>query len=87
MPELRRMLADAPDLVSCAQRCCDHLVAHGYELPSLVYLAGKGYAAEITFAFTPWLASGSAATPAFTAVRAAIEDAEEAARRAADDDD
>lgn len=59
----------------------------GYELPSLVYLAGKGYAAEITFAFTPWLASGSAATPAFTAVRAAIEDAEEAARRAADDDD
>ena len=35
------MLADAPDLVSCAQRCCDHLVAHGYELPSL-YMRRSG---------------------------------------------
>ncbi len=41
MPELRRMLADAPDLVSCAQQCCDHLVARGYELPSL-YMRRSG---------------------------------------------
>lgn len=41
VPELRRTLADAADLVSCAQRCCDHLVAHGYALPSL-YLRRSG---------------------------------------------
>lgn len=58
----------------------------GYELPNLVYLAGKGYAAEITFAFTPWLATAAVAAPAFTAARAAVVDADEAARRAPDDD-
>lgn len=41
VPELRRTLADAADLVACAQRCCDHLVAHGYTLPSL-YLRRSG---------------------------------------------
>lgn len=41
MPELRRMLDDAPDLLACAQQCCDHLVAAGYELPSL-YLRRSG---------------------------------------------
>lgn len=39
--DLRRSLADAPDLVACAQRCCDHLVAVGYALPSL-YLRRSG---------------------------------------------
>lgn len=41
VPELRRALVDAPDLVACAQRCCDHLVARGYALPSL-YMRRSG---------------------------------------------
>ena len=38
---LSRLLADAPDLVECAQRCCDALVEHGYPLPSL-YMRRSG---------------------------------------------
>ncbi|MCB1014353.1 MAG: diguanylate cyclase [Acidimicrobiales bacterium] len=41
MAALRRSLAGAVDLVECAQRCCDHLVARGFELPSL-YMRRSG---------------------------------------------
>ena len=41
IPELRRSLADVSDLLTCAQRCCDHLVERGYVLPSL-YMRRSG---------------------------------------------
>lgn len=51
VPDLERQLADAVDLVACAQRCCDLLEAQGYGLPSLYVrrsgrlrcLASNGY--------------------------------------------
>ena len=51
VPDLAQRLAGAPDLVTCAQRCCDVLVKHGYVLPSLYVrrsgrlrcLASNGY--------------------------------------------
>lgn len=59
----------------------------GYELPTRLYLSGHGFAADVSFTFAPWLGGSTTnPLPRAAAVRA-IADAEEAAARAADDDD